>query len=77
MPGVLLPALHTLTRLLLKHSGEFLILSSFLEEESRLREVDDLPSHTAGKDGVRILTSGQLNSKVHGHFSTSNCRVNL
>jgi len=35
VPGVLLPALHTLTRLLLKHSGEFLILSSFLEEESK------------------------------------------
>lgn len=67
MPGVLLPALHILTHLLLKHSGEFL-----KKRNRRLREVDDLASHTAGKDGVGILTSGQLNSNVHGHFSTSN-----
>lgn len=33
VPDVLLPAFHPLTHLLLKHSGEFLILSSFLEEE--------------------------------------------
>lgn len=35
VPGVLLPAFHPLTHLLLKHSGELLILSSFLEEECK------------------------------------------
>lgn len=53
-----------------------MVSSSFWKRNLRLREVDDLASHTAGKDGVGTLTSGQLNSNVRGHFSTSNCRAN-
>lgn len=35
MTGILLPAFHTPTNLLLKHSGEVLIITPILEEETK------------------------------------------